>query len=411
MEEIKRGIRLFSIKDDKFKTYSIAVFIHRPLNRDEVTKNALLPYVLKRGSKNYPNSQIISQALTELYGASLNSGVVKRGEDQVISFYMEAVSERFLPSKCMNGVLDLLFDVLLNPLVNNNAFDEDTIKQEKNNLNDLILSAINDKRNYAIERCYEEMCKDEAFGLPELGFVEDLNGISGQSLYEHYKKIISESNIDVFIAGNFEQSNIKQRLDVLNERSQGYPKTEFISEAKPTWYTDEKMNITQGKLSIGFRTGIAPNSEDYYALMVYNSVFGSGAHSKLFNNVREKLSLAYYAQSRIERLKGLMIVASGIEFVNYQKAIDEIFAQEKEMHSNITDEEMNSAILSLVNALRSYKDSTKNQIDYYLGQALAGTNTSIDEVIEKISSVKKDDVFRVAKSISAETVYFLKGVE
>lgn len=373
--------------------------------------------MLTRGSKNFPTSKAISQQLESLYGASMGEGVNKKGEVQLISFFLESVDGALVPQDddLFGQSLSLLFDVVFNPLADG-KFNDEYVAQEKVNLKDYINSIINDKRAYAVDRCLEEMCKNEAFGISECGYIDDVDAITPQALYEQYCHVVSQSPIDIFVAGNFERDKALETLTKLTEnlspRKGDYPKTQVVKTAGEVKYVTQEMNVSQGKLTIGYRTGMEPTDPNYYALIIYNSIFGSGTHSKLFNNVREKLSLAYYASSQIEKTKGIMLVSSGIAFQNYQKAVDEIFAQGEEMKKgNITDKEFESAVMSVTNSLRSYNDSTRMLIEYYHAQSLLGLSTTLDDAILAVLRVTKDDVTRVAANVAPDTVYFLTGQE
>ena len=267
--------------------------------------------------------------------------------------------------------------------------------------------------SYAGERCFEEMCKDEDFGVHELGSIDDLDSVNEKNLYDCYKDFISNSPIDIFIVGDMEEeqiNSIKSLFDDIEPRDVAYPKTQIIKDVKEPKTIEQEFDVTQGKITLGFRTGVEPTDKKYISLMVYNGILGGGPHSKLFNNVREKQSLAYYVFSRLEKNKGLMIVSSGIEFRNYQKTYDEIIKQHNEIkEGNITDYEFNSTISSLINRLKSIEDSAFGLIDYYLGQLVSGTDHSLEETMKNIQSVNMEDVVNVAQDIKLDTIYFLTG--
>ena len=413
---IGQGRNLYHIPTDKFKTSTISIFIHRPLKKEEATMNALLPYVLRRGSKDFPSSQIIAKYLEELYGASFDCGVNKKGEDHIIYLNFEVINDRYIPGqeKLFNDILEFAHSILFNPLLDGEGFKKEYVIQEKKKIEDLIKGLVNNKMVYAVERCYQEMCRDEAFSIYELGSIEDLDAIDEKGLYQHYKEVIYSSPIDIFIVGQMDEEKIYEKVTRLfsdkGNQVKTYPNTQIITKVGQVKKIEEALEVNQGKLSLGFRTKISPRDKEYYPLIIYNGILGGGPHSKLFNNVREKMSLAYYVFARLEKFKGLMIISSGIEFVNYQKALDEILTQVEEIkNGNISDYEYEATIKSYINSIRSLADNPIYMTDYYLGQLVAGTDDTFEGLIEKISTVKKEDVISVAQNIELDTIYFLKN--
>ncbi|MBQ3554183.1 MAG: insulinase family protein [Clostridia bacterium] len=413
---IKDGIRLYHIPSDKFKTVSMSVNIHRTLDKREAAYNALLCDVMRRGCEKYPTQRDVARLRQSLYGAFVDVDIRRKGEDQIISFQLSTVADCYLPEteKVQMRALGFLFDMMLEPLVEDGAFRADYVAQEKVNLKNDIDALINDKRAYAVWRLVELMCADEPYGVHELGTKEDVDSITPQSLYAHYQKVLSEGPIDIFVVGQVDIDSIRdyisERFAAVSVLKTAMPKTKLHTPAKEEQEIVEAFDVTQAKLCLGFYTGVKPEDSDYPALMVYNGILGSGAHSKLFNNVREKLSLAYYASSRLERYKGMLVISSGIEIANKQKALDEIKVQMEEMEKgNISEYEFDAATKSIVNALRSLGDDVGYLEDYYLGQAVSGTSVSLEEMINLINKVTPADVVRVAKKIQPELVYFLTG--
>lgn len=416
---IKPGLNLTYIPTgDKFKTLSVSINFHRPLCREEASYNALLADVMRRGCRKYPNQAALKKRQQELYGAYVDVDIRRKGEDQILSFMLSVVSDEYLPAgeSTEGAALDLLFNMLLDPLTEQNAFRADYVEQEKVNLKNDIDAMINDKRSYALWRLIELMCPNEPYGVHELGTKEEVDAISPQSLYAHYQKILREGPVDVFVTGRTEIQKIaeilRQRFADLALTKTSVPVAQLHCPAAKTEEVTEEFDVTQAKLCLGFSTGIAPTDADYPALMLYNGILGSGAHSKLFNNVREKLSLAYYAASRLERYKGMMLISSGIEIANKQRALDEISVQMEDMRQGkISEYEFDAAMKSIVNALRSLGDDVGYLEDYYLGQTVSGTQMSLEDYIHQIMNVTADDVVRVAKRVQPEMVYFLTAKE
>ena len=412
--KINSNINLYYIPMTKLKTTTIGVYIHRNLCKKEVSKNALLPYVLKRGCKLCPDSEAVAKYLENLYGASFGASVIKMGDDQIIYLGFESISDKYAPEgeKLSEDITKLMMSVTFEPV----SFTDEVVGQEKKNAVDRIMAEINDKRQYAMLRCGQEMCKGESFALSVLGTKEGVENITVQSLKAHYENIITSSAIDIYVCGDADinalADEIKQYTDKIAFKESKIPQSEIFAGKGEVKRVTDHMDVVQGKLSMGFRTGIKADSADFVPLMVMNSVYGGGAHSKLFNNVREKLSLCYYASSNIVKNKGIMFVNAGIEFENFQKAYDEILVQlDTVKNGEISELEFTSSIKAIENDLESYKDNQRMMQIYCLGQKITGTNYSIDELKEKISRVTIDDVKRVAKNVELDTVYFLAGKE
>ena len=417
-EKINENITLHYVPMKKLKTSTIGVFIHRDLNEEDAAKNALLPYVLKRGCALAPDSEALERKLDDLYGAGVRCGTLKKGLDHVIFFTLESISEQYAPESEMlfEELTRLCMSLVFEPVTENGGFKQSIMEQEKKNAIQRIDSVKNDKRSYASVRCIQEMCKGERFAVPSHGTVEGVNAIDGKILYAYYQDIIVSSPMDIYVCGDCDIqkvcSIIKKSTENKIFRSGKISEAHVFRGNETVQTCEESMDVTQGKLSMGFTTGISAADEEYFALMVANSIFGGGAHSKLFNNVREKLSLCYYASSSVERYMGIMMVNAGIEFENYQKAYDEIMAQlEAVKRGEIEELEYTSSINALVTGLKACKDDQYAMQSFYLSEKIAGTNRNLDELIDKISKVTVEDAVRAAQNIRLDTVYFLKGAE
>lgn len=408
------GIKVYQIKTDKFKTNSINIFFHDNLSRENASKNALLPAVLRRGSVNFPTIQDISLYLEELYGAAFDCGVTKKGENQIIQFYLDFISDKYAngDGDLTKKAFDLLFEIITNPVTENGVFKREYMQQEAINLKELIESRVNDKVQYGVDKCLEVMCENEPFGIFDYGTIEDIDKINESNLYEHYKYFLETLPIYVFISGDINEEKTGYIIDKFKQIKRG-----DIKNIKPVDVgcnvtkvreVTEKMNVNQAKLSIGFRTKTEPNSENYYKLMLYNSILGGGIHSKLFQNVREKNGMAYYVFSRLEKFKGLMVISAGIEINNKDKAYNVIVEQLEDMkNGNISDYEFESAIKSIETGIKSLKDSQLQMVDFNLSQMIAGTKDSPDDIIGKVKKVTKQDVMDIAKHIEMDMIYFL----
>jgi predicted Zn-dependent peptidase len=408
------GIEVYRVPAGKFKTCSVNFFFQDNLSRENATKNALLPAVLRRGSANHPTFRELMLKFEELYGTSFDCGVTKKGERQIIQFYLEYLSDRYLPagSDQFGSAFGILYEVITNPALENGIFRQDYLEQEKENLKKLIEGRVNDKMQYSVEKCLEEMCRQEPYGIYDYGFVSDLKDIGAGDLYRHYVDMLETYPLQVYLAGDIDEGNAGKVIDILSRMKrrtirklqQGITRKETGEAANMT----EKMSVTQGKLSLGFRTNTPPDSPDYYALMVCNGILGGGMHSKLFQNVREKASLAYYAFSRLDKFKGLMVVSSGIEIKNKDRALEIILQQLDEIRKgNISDYEFESTIKTIETGIKSLKDSQMQIVDFYLSQTVAGTSDSFDDVAEKVKKVTKQDIADVSGRIKLDMIYFL----
>ncbi len=411
------GITVHFINDPKFKTTTLSVNLTRPLDRNEVTLNSLIPAVLRRGCNKYPETRKLNIYLDELYDATCDYVISKKGDAQVISFIFKTVADRFAPElKPFEKLTSLAGELLFNPYVNNSAFDKDYTEREKENLKQLIESVVNDKREYAKKRLIESMYDGETYGIFEYGYTEDLESINEKNLYEHYIKIISSSPIDIIVTGPCNKDEVTQNLKSIFAGVQTspvpYPKITAGQIKTDVKYVTDEESVTQGKLTIGFRTPVTIQSDEYCAAMVMNNLFGGATHSKLFMNVREKLSLAYYAGSGYNSFKGLVVVSCGIEFDKYQVTLDEVINQLEEIKKgNITDDELEYSKLSLANTYKSTADSAGALDGLCLSQIISGKATDTRELIKSINAVTKDEVKKAAQALVLDTVYFLKGRE
>ena len=417
LKEIKKGIKLHVLETDKFKTNLIAVFLSKKLDRENVTKNALISMLLRRGSKNIRTQEEISKKMEELYGASFDCGLDKTGDNQVLKFYVETVNDKYLPKHDENILkiaIQSLFDIVFNPYVEDGGFKKEYVKQEKNTLEKRINGKKDNKSIYAINRCIEEMYKDKPYGLYRYGYVEDLNKIDEKGLYEYYKDLINSCKIDVFISGNSDDDIEKMienddNIKGLKEREAQYVVPNIEKEDNIEEKTvDEAMEVSQGKLVLGLNVNIDNDEEKYIALM-YNNIFGGSANSKLFQNVREKAHLAYVASSNYYRYKNIIIVNSGIEISNYEKALKLIKEQIEEMkNGNFTEEEIENSKKGIIAAIKTISDEQDTGITYYFGQELSKANVSEEEYIKKIENITKEDIVNLANKVKVNTIYFLK---
>jgi predicted Zn-dependent peptidase len=412
--KLKNGMNLFVHPTVKFKTILIQLIFHRHLREDDVTESSLLPSVLQRGSHNYPTRMELAHKLEELYGTEMMAEVSKKGERLLVSFALDLVHDQYLPgeSNLLKQALAILGDVVTNPLLDGRGFRSDYVDQEKEQHERIIKGLINDKIAYAVERCLQEMCKDEPFGVFKYGSVERLKKIDGMGLYEYYLDFLASSPADLHIIGDVDPEAVRPLVEeaFAFDRSlvADVPATVINEEAAEVKYVREELDVNQGKLVMGYRTGLTYGDKDYMPLLVYNGILGGFPHSKLFQNVREKASLAYYAYARLEKHKGLMIISSGIEVKNYEQALEIIGRQVAAMAAgDINQEEFDNTIHGLRNQFVVEDDNPGLVINRALDGMLAGRLDSTAEMLAQLDSVTPDDVARVAKKVKLDTVYFL----
>ena len=416
--DIKNGIKLHTIKTEKFKTNLIAEMLTTKLDRKNITKNALIPAVLRRGTKFMQTQEEINKKMEDMYGASFDCGLDKTGDNQILKFYMETVNNEFLPQDAENMIkssIEKIFEIIFNAYLENGVFKKEYVEQEKENIKQIIDGKIDSKARYALDRCIEEMYKNEPFGLYKFGYVEDLKDINEKNLYEYYLELIKTCKIDIYISGIVDENihNIikqNENIEKLEERKPDFKEFELVKkENEEAKEIQESMEVTQGKLIIGLDVNIL-DKDARYKIMIYNSLLGGSANSKLFQNVREKASLAYTASSSYYRFKNNIFINCGIDIPNYQKALEIIKKQIEDMkNGDFTDEEIENAKNGIIASIKTIDDEQDTEITYYFGQELSETKTSLEEYIKNIQKVNKADVLEVAKQISINTIYFLKN--
>ncbi len=411
---IKPGVSLYLESNYKFKTYFAGVFLHAPLQAETATENALLPPVLKRGSRGYPTRRSMAEVLDMLMGASLNAYVQKRGDEQLLSFTVSGAGDGAGPyGRVTEEAVGLLFDMVKEPLL---PFREDYVAGEKKHLSELIETQKNDKRAYAAARCTEELCRGEAYAVPEYGYAEALDAITPSGLEARYHALMASCPIDIVLVGAFDEAAlmalVQKKAESLASPRASYPETLPVARGVKNDVIEE-ADVSQGKLCLAFSAPtFSLSDKDYCAMLLYNSIFGGGAHSKLFLNVREKLSLAYYAASSYRRNKGLILVSSGIESRLFDAARSEILSQHGEMSKgHISDTELVAAKESLAGGMRSASDSVGPLSGFYVNQLTSSSLFSPEDMAHRIESVTKEDIVRAAKDVTFSLCYFLKGAE
>lgn len=411
--DIKEGIRLHKIKTNKYKTNLMSVFLTSKLSKEDITKKALILTVLRRGTNNLKTQEEINKKLEELYGASFDCGIDKLGDKHVLKFYVESLNEQYLYQKedILNKSLNILFDIVFNPLLENGSFRQEYIDEGKQNLRIIIDGQKDNKAAYATQRCIEEMYKDKPYGLYKYGYVDDLEKIDNKNLYEAYLNLIKTCKIDIFVSGDFDDKILEEKIKSNKQISKlEARRIEYLEQESESSNTQEEnvvrenMQISQGKLNIGLDV----LSDNKSAVSVYNAVLGGGANSKLFQNVREKASLAYSAGSIYIKPKNKIIIKTGIEHKNYEKALQIIKEQIDDMkNGKFSDEDILHAKELIIASFKAMQDEQDSEISFYFGREIQKESKDIDEQIKEISEVTKQDIVDVANQIKINTIFFL----
>ncbi len=409
------GIEFYSYRDARFKQGALSIQFIRPMKKEEAAMNALLPAVLLRGTKRNPDLRSITLRLDDLYGASVSALVRRVGDYQTTGLYCSFMEDKFAldGDEILAPMLEFVGELLLESVTEQGVFSENYVESEKKNLVSTIETEKNDKRAYASAQLMKIMCRNDSFGLPRLGEKEDVERITAQTLYNHYRKVLSESPAQVFYVGSAEPKQIASLLTKQFEKISRRPVTLAPQTALAGGDGDhvtEKMDVAQAKLCMGFVSPITGRSADFAAMQVMNTVFGGGMTSKLFMNVREKLSLCYSIGSVYYGTKGVLTVSAGIDESKEQTARDEIMAQlEACKNGDITAEELAAAKEAVLSALQTTHDSPSAIEGYYATAALSGLTMGPKAHAEMIAAVTGEDVARAARTLSYHSSYVLKS--
>lgn len=396
-------MKITKLKTNKFKTNLCALFLTVPLSRETTSQNALLGSVLRRGNAKLKTQEEIAKKLEEMYGAEFNCGVDKIGNYHVLKFYLGTIDNTYTLENedLLQEGINLLIDLVFNPLIENEGFKKEYVDKEKENLTKMILSRQDNKSLYAKDRCIEEMFENEPYGLYKYGEIEEIAKINEKTLYEHYKNLIKNCRIDLFISG---ESIDNIQIPKIEEKEIAKINIKHGIKNTPK-KVKENLDVTQGKLIIGLNV----KDSNKPAVSMYNTILGGGANSKLFQNVREKASLAYSAGSSYIRRQNLILIQTGIEIANYEKALKIIEEQILEMkNGNITNDEFESAKQLITSSLNLIPESQEDMIAYYFDQKIFEENLNITEYINEVSKVTKEQVIQVAQEVDIDTIYFLK---
>ena len=412
---ITDSVTFNTVKESRFKTMRISVTAYLPLKKETAAENALMSLVLTRSCEKYPDFTLLSRKLSYLYGASLSSGFMKVGDVQALTFSISGIDDRYaLGDDVISKELsDLLCEVIFNPFLKDGAFDVVECEQERRQLVDMMDSEFNEKRLYAKNKALSLMCADEAFGIKRYGDRESVLKATTHDLYKAWQNMLENARFEIIYIGDSDSSEafdvFEKRFKEL-KRSEVSLKTEVKLSADEVKTEIEAMELSQSKMILGFRTSVAEPGDDVMAARLMCAVLGGTAHSKLFCNVREKLSLCYYCSSSYIRQKGIMLIESGVESENIEKAKEAILGEIKAMQNGeITDEEIEAAKMSMSNAFCSNCDTVGGISGHYLSQMLDKEILSVQEAVKRVNAVTKEDVIRCANMLTLDTVYVLKG--
>jgi len=414
IKNIADKVRFCSVDTVKFKTCRLNISLAMPLD-ENAAANAILPYIFQRRCAKYPDTLTFNRHLDELYGATVSAGVLRRGEAQILSFSITAIDDRFAldNDKVSLQCAELLADLIFNPITDGDTFPLDIIEQEKHLLIESIENEMNDKRRFAQMRCESIMFKNEVYGLNRLGTVEGVKALTPDVVYSAWKNILEQATIQITMVGSMDvEPVINMFTDKFNDikRNPVEIKTKFINDIKEPKYVCETMPLKQGKLVMGFRTDMKNENDNAVPMKIAVDIFGGGTYSKLFSVVREKMSLCYYCSAALFNSKGVVLVQSGIEDVNEEKAKNEILNQLSLVaNGEFSDDDFNSSIISITDSIKSSGDTPEEICSWFANQVLRNEIVKIEEYIEEINSVTKEQVISAAKTIKIDTIFMLKS--
>lgn len=414
----KKGYTLHIVNSKKFKTVHLTAKFRAPLNRQDVTKRALLPFVLQQGTERYPTANAFRQALDQLYGAVMSMDGTKKGEEHILTARMTVANQAYLTTtqNILSEALAFFREVLFQPKVVNGSFDPRIVEREKQTLRQKIAAIVDDKMHYANIRMIDEMCQDEPYHLHVHGYPEDLTEITAKDLFDYYQSSLQTDDMELYLLGDFETIDIEALIGQQFDRDNTTEPVKSIAVANKTIDQEkeivEQQEVQQGKLHFGYRTYTKFADQDYPALQVFNAIFGGFPSSKLFINVREKNSLAYYAASRFESHKGLLFVFSGIAPADFDQAKTIILQQMDAMRAgDFTEAELAEAKKLIINQYKETLDDPFGMIEVLYNQRVAQTQRTVAEFIEAIDRVDHQAVVKMANKIKLDTTYFLTAKE
>lgn len=416
VRELLPGVMLRAFPAERFKQGCLSVQFLRPMCREEAAMNALVPAVLLRGTSRREDLRAITLHLDDLYGASVGALLRRIGDYQTVGLQCGFIEDRFaLPGdQVLEPMIDFLEELLLSPRMEDGCFYGPFVESEKRNLVDTIDAERNDKRSYAATQLLRKMCSADSFGIPRLGEREQVEQITAPMLWEHYQKLLRQSPVEVFYVGGGDLERVAQKLTEIFRK---IPR-ELVPIPAQTPFQDggrgdysETMEVTQAKVVMGFVSDITNRKPEFAAMQVLNALYGAGMTSKLFMNVREKMSLCYSIGSSYYGSKGIMTVSAGIdgekEPVVRQQILEQLDAC---VRGTIRPEELAAAKEAILSGLRGIYDSPGAIEGYETSAAIGGFGLSVDQYREAVEQVDIAHVMEAARSLRLHTTYVLKGV-
>lgn len=415
-KKLSDGINFTVIKDSRFKTARISLTMLLPLSEETVSSNAVLPFVLTHACRKYPDFSSFNKCLSSLYGASVYADVNKIGDMQTLTVSASFLDDRYSLNNenISSDLTKLLCDIVFDPLLIDGKFSKEHLDQEKRQMIELINSEYNDKRTYSRIRCEQIMFKNEKAGIRKFGTKEQVAALNCDDVYAAWKRVLSSAKIELMVLGNCDDSAVfnvfKDAFSKIERKNIVSYENKIVRKADEVKHSRECMDITQCKLVMGFRTGAALNDKEVMPMRVMTALLGATPHSKLFLNVREKQSLCYYCSSKYDRIKGTMMIQSGVEKSNIEKAKVEILKQLDEIkNGNVTQEELAATQKSLSNSFRTLADYLSGLENLYITQVFDGNFCTPEQFVEEINKVTIEEVVNAANMVTLDTVYSLES--
>lgn len=412
--QLAKGVSLHIRQTTQFKTVNFSIKWRRPLTTQDAAERTVLSNVLQHSNEKYKTSAAYRSYLDDLYGTVLYFDTSKRGNEHTVLMNVEAVNDHYLAnSNVLNEVLSLLHTAIFKPNVENGVFVPSIVEREKQMVLQRIQSIFDDKTRLAQQRLTQIMRPNHPASISANGTVETVTAVTPASLWEAYNSMITNDKIDIYVVGDINEAELIEKLRKalpFTDREVSIQQQENVEEKPLQEYTKEMQEMKQGKLHIGYSTPVYFGDPDFPKMQIFNGIFGGYAHSKIFMNVRERESLAYYASSSYASHYGLVFVLAGIEPVNEKKAIEVIDEQLKSLQNGeIKDLELTQTKAMLINQLKEALDSARGQIEIYDQYKDLNEPFSIATWTERWQNVTKEDVQRLATQMKREAIYFLCG--
>lgn len=414
--QICNGVNISYVKEEKFKTSMVSFSMFLPLDEKDASVNAILSAVLGRSCSKYPEFSLFNKHLEELYGADIYSSISKVGDSQMITLSLICINDNvsFDKSNVVSEATELLCEVIFSPCIEDGKFRENDINQAKRQVKENIKSQYNDKKTYARLRCEELMCKNEKFGINKYGNENDIDKATSEDVYDAWKKALKTSKIEIIVSGSVDYDSIYkmfyERFSNIERKNIFLCNTEVIDSVDKVNEVKDVIDVSQCKLVMGFRTRYYEPKYDVFPTRLMIALLGGTPNSKLFLHVREELSLCYYCYSRYDRVKGIMLIESGVEKSNLDKAKKEILKQlDSIKKGDFTDKEVEETKLYLIQQFNKVEDSLLDINGWYISQIFSDKPRTPFESSQAIKNVTRNQIIEAANNITPDTFYTLIG--